>query len=68
MNRLVERMRAELRGILHDAVLDYPRKRRDKWLFDWPSQIILVGGRRGQQGGGDGQPPAVAGAECRRSH
>ena len=24
-------------------VQDYPAKKRDKWMFDWPSQIILVG-------------------------
>lgn len=23
-------------------VRDYPAKKRDKWMFDWPSQIILV--------------------------
>ena len=57
MNRLVERMRAELRGILHDAVLDYPRNKRDQWLFDWPSQIILVGGRRASRAAGMGSLP-----------
>lgn len=23
-------------------VRDYPSKKRDKFIFDWPSQIILV--------------------------
>jgi hypothetical protein len=42
MMSIVEKMRSELRGILKDSVHDYPTKPRDKWLFDWPSQIILV--------------------------
>lgn len=36
-------MRSELRAILADSVRAYPAKPRDAWLFDWPSQIILVG-------------------------
>lgn len=42
MNDIVGKMRGELRDILRDSVTDYITKSRDKWLFDWPSQIILV--------------------------
>lgn len=42
MNDIVGKMRDELRNILRDSVNDYTTKSRDKWLFDWPSQIILV--------------------------
>ena len=42
MARVVGKMRAELRGILRDSVRDYPAKPRDKWMYDWPGQIILV--------------------------
>lgn len=42
MNDIISKMRSELRMVLLDSVEDYPRKARDKWLFDWPSQIILV--------------------------
>ena len=39
MGEIVKRMRSELRGILRDSVLDYPSKPREKWLFDYPSQV-----------------------------
>ena len=42
MNEIVGRMRSELRDVLRASVVDYTTKARDKWLFDWPSQIILV--------------------------
>jgi dynein heavy chain len=42
MNDIVSKMRGELRDVLRDSVTDYTAKPRDKWLFDWPSQIILV--------------------------
>jgi dynein heavy chain len=42
MNDIVGKMRGELRNVLRDSVTDYTSKLRDKWLFDWPSQIILV--------------------------
>jgi hypothetical protein len=42
MTDIINKMRNELRMILKASVEDYPRKPRDKWLFDWPSQIILV--------------------------
>jgi dynein heavy chain len=42
MNDIITKMRTELRLVLKDSVDDYPRKDRDKWLFDWPSQLILV--------------------------
>lgn len=42
MTEIVTKMRSELRDILRDSVVDYTTKARDKWLFDWPSQIILV--------------------------
>lgn len=44
LGRIVDKMRSELRGILADSVAAYPAKPRDDWLFDWPSQTILVGG------------------------
>lgn len=42
MTQIVSKMRGELRDVLRDSVVDYTTKPRDKWLFDWPSQIILV--------------------------
>ena len=42
MTDIIGTMRSELRDILRDSVKDYTTKPRDKWLFDWPSQIILV--------------------------
>jgi len=42
MTEVVSKMRGELRDILRDSVVDYTTKARDKWLFDWPGQIILV--------------------------
>ncbi|CAD7704939.1 unnamed protein product [Ostreobium quekettii] len=42
MNAIISKMREELRVILKQSVEDYPSKDRDKWIFDWPSQIILV--------------------------
>lgn len=42
MNDIIAKMRNELRMVLKASVEDYPSKPRDKWLFDWPSQIILV--------------------------
>lgn len=42
MNDIIGKMRSELRDILCDSVMDYTKKPRDKWLFDWSSQIILV--------------------------
>ena len=42
MNDIIQGMRTELRIILKQSVEDYPQKEREKWLFDWPSQVILV--------------------------
>ncbi len=42
MTQIVTKMRGELRDVLRDSVVDYTTKPRDKWLFDWPSQIFLV--------------------------
>lgn len=42
MNDIIQKMRNELRTITKKSVDDYPSKPREKWLFDWPSQIILV--------------------------
>lgn len=42
MNDIISKMRGELRNVLKDSVAAYPGVPRDKWLFDWPSQIILV--------------------------
>ncbi|GAB4813657.1 hypothetical protein N2152v2_000703 [Parachlorella kessleri] len=42
MAKIVDVMRKELRRILKESVQDYPSKPREQWLFDWPSQIILV--------------------------
>lgn len=42
MNDIISKMRNELRMILKASVEDYPTKPREKWLFDWPSQVILV--------------------------
>ena len=42
MNDIVRKMREELRLVLKESLEDYSSKPRDKWLFDWPSQIILV--------------------------
>lgn len=42
MNDIIQKMRNELRFIVKDSVEDYPKKPRDVWLFDWPSQVILV--------------------------
>ncbi len=42
MNDIIQKMRNELRLILKNSVADYPTKPREKWLFDWSSQMILV--------------------------
>lgn len=42
MNDIVGKMRSELRDVLRDSVTDYTTKPRYRWLFDWPSQVILV--------------------------
>lgn len=42
MTDIIQKMRNELRVILKSSVEDYPSKAREKWIFDWPSQIILV--------------------------
>jgi hypothetical protein len=42
MNAIIDKMRAELKNVLHDSVKAYPSKPRTKWQFDWPSQVILV--------------------------
>lgn len=42
MTDIITKMRSELRTILKASVDDYPTKAREKWLFDWPSQLILV--------------------------
>lgn len=42
MTDIIFKMRGDLREILHQSVVDYPSKAREKWIFDWPSQIILV--------------------------
>eukprot|EP00798_Chlamydomonas_sp_ICE-L_P023007 gene23007-30199_t len=42
MNDIISTMRSELRLILKDSVADYPTKARHDWIFDWPSQLILV--------------------------
>ena len=41
MNDIIQKMRGELRSILKKSVDDYPTKDRDKWLFDWPSQVCF---------------------------
>lgn len=43
MNTIIKKMRDELRLVLSDSVKDYPAKPRHQWLFDWSSQMILVG-------------------------
>jgi dynein heavy chain len=45
MGGVVDKMRSELRSVMGQSVRDYPSKPRDKWMFDWPSQVALVGGR-----------------------
>lgn len=42
MNEIVKKMRDELRIVMKSSLEDYSAKPRDVWLFDWPSQIILV--------------------------
>ena len=42
MTDIIYKMRGDLREILRESVVDYPSKAREKWIFDWPSQIILV--------------------------
>ena len=42
MNDIVQKMRDELRLVLKESLEAYSAKPRDTWLFDWPSQIILV--------------------------
>lgn len=42
MTDIIYKMRGDLREILYQSVKDYPSKAREKWIFDWPSQIILV--------------------------
>lgn len=42
MTDIIFKMRGDLREILRESVVDYPSKAREKWIFDWPSQIILV--------------------------
>jgi dynein heavy chain, axonemal len=42
MTDIIDAMRNELRNILSKSVDAYAKEPRDKWLFDWPSQIILV--------------------------
>eukprot|EP00884_Botryococcus_braunii_P010099 jgi/Botrbrau1/19090/Bobra.0077s0004.1 len=42
MTDIVDGMRSELRAILGASVTSYSQTPRDQWLFDWPSQIILV--------------------------
>ncbi|KAK9817742.1 hypothetical protein WJX72_001478 [[Myrmecia] bisecta] len=42
MTDIIGKMRSELRDILRDSVNAYPGKPREQWLFDWPSQVILV--------------------------
>jgi hypothetical protein len=42
MNDIIFKMRNELRLITKESVADYAGKPRDKWQFDWPSQVILV--------------------------
>lgn len=39
---IINKMRGELREITDRSVQAYPTKPRDQWIFDWPSQIILV--------------------------
>ena len=39
---IINKMRGELREITDRSVKAYPTKARDEWIFDWPSQIILV--------------------------
>ena len=39
---IINKMRGELREITDRSVQAYPTKARDEWIFDWPSQIILV--------------------------
>lgn len=42
MTVTINTMRSELLLVLGDSVKDYPKKAREKWLFDWTGQIILV--------------------------
>ena len=42
MTDIIFKMRGDLREILRESVVDYPSKARENWIFDWPSQIILV--------------------------
>ena len=42
MSDMVQKMRTELRAILSDSIKAYGVKKRHEWLFDWPSQLILV--------------------------
>lgn len=42
MSDIVDSMRSELRVITGASVEAYCSTPRDAWLFDWPSQIILV--------------------------
>ncbi len=42
MGKVVDKMRSELRGVMGGSVLDYPAKKREQWMFNWPSQVALV--------------------------
>jgi dynein heavy chain len=78
MNDVIAKMREELRLILRDSVADYPTKPREKWLFDWSSQMILVvnqiywcqeveqvgQGLRGGRGHELATPPCLAADTC----
>jgi dynein heavy chain len=47
MGGIVDKMRSELRAVMAASVADYPAKPRERWMFDWPSQVALVSWRLG---------------------
>ena len=58
MGLVVDKMRSELRAVMGDSVRNYPAKPRERWMFDWPSQIALVSGLNGR--GAVAREPAAA--------
>uniref|UniRef100_A0A8C4NIA1 Uncharacterized protein n=1 Tax=Eptatretus burgeri TaxID=7764 RepID=A0A8C4NIA1_EPTBU len=42
LNRLLDRMRATVRHEMSEAVIAYEEKPRDRWIFDYPAQVILT--------------------------
>ncbi|KAL0218105.1 hypothetical protein RCL1_008953 [Eukaryota sp. TZLM3-RCL] len=43
LNTVVDSMKLNLKLILNDAVNSYDASRRSKWIFEFPSQVVLVG-------------------------